>query len=204
MFESYKYNIDLHMKPRFDIGDRLYIVQHSIVHQSTISFAEPCPVCDDTKSITVRGFTLPCSYCKGYYPTENKSATRITLTNWEAIEYIVNKITIEGPDKKSHYDEKTDKAIETNPFVREISAFTRFGNGYNNVETKRIDSLHYTNDEEAERAFDNYKNGKYELPTLCFRSKANANRFVKQLKKVDMQRLESFNQEHHCNHNYPW
>ena len=195
--------ITLQQKPLFWLGDKFYKVEESAIHHgrtSKMEFSSKCPSCNDTRKITYKGyngsdFECECPVCKGsvYHGYGNK----IRLTNWELHEYIVYKISAQGPETVSAYKDGIgyidsmrlrafckigrcmDDYIETNvPWVE----------NHIDVDVSSIDmSAHY-----------------FDSRDYVYRKKADAVKLLDALKEYDKKRLIEFNKTYETGYEYPF
>ncbi len=104
--------------PDVTIGTRLYAVVKT-PRTSVAVFRGGCPICDDTKTITVRGKKYSCPECTGMHAT----ASTIALTPYTVAEYIVNGLEVTGDNHKSLFPEKGNHFFSNVQY----SAFNRYG-----------------------------------------------------------------------------
>ena len=163
-------------------------------------FSEPCPVCDDTHKIQVRGYVLDCPFCRS--SRSNTKATHLSLVNYEIREYIVDSITISGTSTKKDYQGKI-----VPPKISSYTAFTRTGRKDGDIE--RITPWMHL--EHWDVSFDNEKfkkdmceadfNG---IEHYYWRDKKKAEKFLKWIGEVQRKELEQFNKEHKTQYEYPF
>ena len=204
MSNEFTLQIDLLRKPKYDIGDRLWIVEALTGNGKDILFTEPCPACKGTKQVTVNGITMRCGYCLPYNPQQGKTATCMRLNDWVVREYVVNAYLIEGPNRKNAYEKNDMRDLRDLPWIKEIRAFSRTGNSQITINTKRVDTMSYTDPQQVDTALSDYEEAPHLKREMCFRTKAEATRFAAGLKAIDAARLEKFNQEHGSGYVYPW
>lgn len=168
-------------------GQRVYVA----AKENYKSFTEKCPICDDTKKITVRGMEFDCPYCSGY--RSDRKATTIFLYNYAVDEYIINSIEIKGEDVRVAYSKDGVRC----PFAS-YGGFTKNGNGYGTVKTKKFCAYNFQPHNPDALSIEHLE-GEY-----CFLKKADALAFAKRLHERQKERLDKFNEEHGTNHAYPF
>lgn len=179
-----------------EYGERFYRITYSRREH----FSEPCPVCDDTHKIQVRGYVLDCPFCRS--ARSNTNATHLSLANYEIREYIVDSITISGTSTKKDYQGKI-----VPPKISGYTAFTRIGRKDGDIE--RISP--WMSIECWDISFDNEKFKK----DMCaadfngiehhyWRDKKEAEKFLKWIGEVQRKELEQFNKEHNTQYEYPF
>lgn len=179
----------------FEYGQKVYAIRYSGDRYER--YNSECPVCNGTKKVTINGFEF---YCPNCYCSNGKSATVdcLPLTDYEIVEYIVNKIEIRGEETKSCYNKNSDSYAY--PKVR-YSAFTRTGNSYNSISTMCLPTLKDAVDPDPGRFEDGVF---YSIKDYVFTTKKAAVDVVKVLKQIDKDKLEKFNKDHGTNHTYQW
>lgn len=198
------YQLISHQDSLFWLGDRFYKVEarrHSYSGESTIEFTSKCPCCDDTRKVNVIGndgskYEAECPVCKG---TAMKGyGNRITLKNWEVHEYIVYKLSAEGPTTISAY--KSGTVYIESIFLK---AFCKLGRCMDEYITADVPSNKDYIDPIINKADMKYL-AEYRAANYIFRNKKDADKVCAMLKDYDKERLESFNKVYQTKHEYPF
>ena len=192
--------IMLRKTPPVWYGDKVYI----IVRNGNKVFREPCPVCDDTKKINVRGFELKCPYCD-VHPNDNTNT--LVLCRHVVEEVFVNQIVIEGPVEKGAYKRYMSGDPRGNdcPTIKRVLGFYKHGNGYGSERVVTIPTWEgaYDPDEEVlQKAISGQKTGTF--TDYVFSDRKGAERALAMQEEYDRELLRKFNEEHGTNHEYPW
>lgn len=180
----------LRTEPMFYYGQKLYVIEP---HGRGEDFTSTCPICDGTKKIEYRGHEFNCPLCQsgGY-----RSPNYLYLRGYQIIEYIVNKITIRGPEVKKAYGNNV--AFFDLPTAG-FEAFAREGNGYDGIHTKSlIENEHY-----VDPGVDTILNAS-SPSDYVFTTTAPAKTAMKALIDRDKEKLEKFNKMHGTNYEYPF
>lgn len=197
-------SITLPKEPLFWLGDRFYAVDYyakSFAVDTGTVFSSKCPSCNDTRKITYRGYDGndyegECSLCKG--SINRGYGNKIEIKNWQVREYIVYKISAQGPETVSAY--KEDAVMDR---IR-LTAFTKTGRsmddylersvpGVDNLVDVDLGSLNIPN-------ISDQKN----VSEYVFRKKKDAEVFCRMVKDFDRQRLEEFNGTYGTAYEYPY
>ena len=188
-----KIEITVKGNPKYHYGQKLF----GIKPFNSKGLREPCPICDDTRKVTIRGVEFQCPACSSNSSYNDQNIENsITVCDYKIVEYIVNKVVISGPDYKSAYKGETD--YYNLPFVS-FEAFERTSNGYNGVSMRKMPGSSYDIDPTVERMLQETRVSDY-----VFTDKKLANEVIKALKARDKGLLEKFNAEHGSSHEYPF
>ena len=114
------FQLDVMDEGVFHYGQRLYIIR-TIDHKL---YTGKCPVCDNTRKITVKGYEMDCPYCSCDPQHADYS---ILLKNYKPIEYIINEITIKGEAVKNAYTKDGNPQVGRIPVVV-YNGFAKIGN----------------------------------------------------------------------------
>lgn len=173
-------------------GQRVYVV----IRTRYKDFREKCPICDDTTKVTIRSVEFDCPNCRGY--SNSRSATSISLYNYETEEYIINKVKIEGEEVRGAYKKDGSPADGRYPNLS-YGGFAKRGNGYNSISTKRFCSYNFEPHDPDKISLQRDVGGEF-----CFLNANDAKAFAKRLHERQKEMLEKFNAEHGTNHQYPF
>ena len=78
-------------------GQHLYVVESKACKH----IRERCPICDDTRKVTIRDVEFPCPNCVN----QSKALpVALTLPNFVVAEYILNQLWIRGDQTKRLYN----------------------------------------------------------------------------------------------------
>ena len=172
-------------------GQRVYVVATG----NDKTYREKCPVCDDTRKISVRGFEFTCPNCNGY---NHMSATHLMVYDFSVREYIINKIEIEGEKVQGIY--KKDGSVTDGRYPQaKYSGFTRYGSSNDSISTLKFSSWSFERKDPEKTLLHNLSGSDY-----CFLKKDDAAAFVKRLHELQEERLAAFNKEHGTDHQYPF
>lgn len=191
-------NIELREEPLFHYGDHFFAIQPDPKRfsKTEVTFSEICPICDDTREVTIRGQAFECPMCKGGYGAAN----HISLRNWVVQEYIVNGLTIKGPCSKAEFKREF-------PVITDGLAFGICGRGYDNVLTRSVPISFERDVDPPEDEWPNIISEKSlgrKIRDVVFRKKSDAEQFCKAVILNDKDRLKKFNEKHGTNHKYPF
>ncbi len=184
---------------RVDIeyGGRLWIAEPSFTWGAR-TFRGKCPVCDDAKKITVRGYEMECPYCNS--PRRNSAGScSVTVRKYEAHEYIVNSFAVIGSETKKDFA----PATWAPPRISRVSAFTRRGNGFGDIRTKEI-SLQKGLWDPSEGDGGWPGNMALRPEDYYWHRRKDAEAFCRTLNNAEREKLEKFNREHGTDHGYPF
>lgn len=173
-----------------DIGTRVYVVEADggMYCKRFVAFSSKCPVCNDNKSITVNGYTIECSYCKG-----NKNhAIELRVYDYVVHEYIINEVSIVGSTYKRDYKAKPVCSAR-------FKGFYKCGNDNRAIKSMDFDSLSFREVKLDGLEFHCDLSGKG-----VFLSKEDAVEFAKELHQKQKELLTEFNQIHETDHDYPF
>lgn len=181
-----------------EIGKKVFVIETKAMGDSTV-FTEKCPVCDDTRKVTIRGFEFKCPHCmSGGFAVGAAGATTVRIKKYHVEEYIVHQITLAGPDTKKSYGSGA-KSCDDYPSVKEIGAFQRTANGYANVRTISVTRDNRFIDPKPSDAADPDR-----LSSFYFTKKSLAEEVQRLLMEKEKQKLDRFNKEHNTNHAFPY
>lgn len=157
-------------------------------------FSDKCPICDDTKKVTIRGKEFSCPNCCGTgYSHSSNSATHIYLKDYQMDEYIINSITLCGPDTKCSYSKGALK--KGGRIKASYKGFVRYNNSYMSVYSRDFRS----------GLFGHTDPTKVLDPKDCaFVNKADCKSFIRRLHEIQKEKLEQFNAEHGTSYEYPF
>lgn len=172
-------------------GQSVYVV----VSRGDKIFREKCPICDDTRKITVRDVVFDCPNCNGF---NHAKATTVAVYEFCVREFIINKIEIVGDDAMSIY--KKDGSVSNNRYPRtQYSGFTRYDSSNDSVCTMSFRSNDFYPRDPDKTLIHRTTDGDY-----CFLEKKDAVAFAKRLHERQQELLAQFNAEHGTNHKYPF
>lgn len=182
-----EFNIKLQKEPKFKYGQKLYIVEPDpTTRYHDKSFSEKCPVCDNKRTISYRGYEIKCSYC------DRLGANYVTVTKYVLREYYVNKIVIEGSNTASGLRSSL-------PEVTEIRAFTRWNNSFDGYKTRDVLIRNIDPEGDLEALL-----GKREYDSFVFTSKEAAQKALEIIMNNERTKLEKFNEQHGTTHEFPY
>lgn len=170
----------------FNYGDKLYRIES----ERQKEFKEPCKICDDEGKITYRDFTFNCPFCGNFHNQRNG----ISVKKFVIVEYFIHKITIEGETLKKNFQAD---AIFDNPPRVQYSAFTRNGNGYNDVRTATVYTGEYI-DPEPEVYITRYSDRGF------FTDKKKARATLEIMQERERERFEAFCKENGRDYEFPF
>ena len=204
MKNLFAYSITLPREPLFWLGDRFYAVDYyakKYAADTGTTFSSKCPSCNDTKKITYRGYDgkdyeAECPLCKG--SINRGYGNRIEIKNWQVREYIVHKISAQGPEKVSAY--KEDAVMNR----IHLTAFTKTGRGMDDCVERNVPDF----DDHVDvnlgsiniSRISEYKT----VSDYVFRKKKDAEAFCQMIKDYDKRRLEEFNGTYGTTYEYPY
>lgn len=184
-------NITVKNDSPFYFGMKVYTVMANPKNRYKTIY-DKCPVCEDKREVEIKGFMLACPMCNGGRGNI-QNAKMIRLTNFTVVQFIINKVMIEG----SKY--KTDYKLSSNMLPKATySAFARWGTSISDIAIRNIDTYRFR-DVEAEKV-----NLESLEPECWFYSKADAQRFCKELHERNKAALDKFNADHGTNYEYPF
>lgn len=204
MKNLFAYSITLPQEPLFWLGDRFYTVDYnakSFASDTGTAFSSKCPSCNDTKKIAYRGYDgkeyeAECPLCKG--SINRGYGNRIEIKNWQVREYIVHKISAQGPETVSAY--KEDAVMDR---IR-LTAFTKIGRAmddYLAMSVPNVDNL--VDVDPGSLNIANISDHKT-VSEYVFRKKKDAEVFCRMVKDYDRKRLEEFNETYGTSYEYPY
>ena len=162
----------------FVLGQKIYKVERV----ASDKFESKCPVCDDTRTVVVKGYACKCPYCSNSHEANLSS---VWIYRYAVKEYIINRVEIEGSQyKKGYGDNVPDKYL---PTVR-YSAFKKEG-AY--ITSTVIGMYNFTNPRDTE------------FPSFFFK-KSEAESACKQLNAQAKESLTDFNKRNGTSHEYPY
>lgn len=184
-------NITVKNDSPFYFGMKVYTVMANPKNKYK-TFYDKCPVCEGTREIEFKGFKLTCPMCNGGRGNI-QNAQMIRLNNYTVVQFIINKVMIEGSNIKSDY-KITNSVLPKASFC----AFARWGTSISDIAIRNIDTYRFR-DVEAEKVnLDSLE------PDCWFYSKADAQRFCKELHERNKAALDKFNADHGTNYEYPF
>ncbi|MCR5480105.1 MAG: hypothetical protein K6F27_09660 [Ruminococcus sp.] len=170
----------------FYYGQKLYCIEtegHSERFESL-----NCPVCDNTKKVTIRGYECICPYCS--YPHKVDDNTAITLRNYVVAEYIINQIKIEGPTVKKAYEKEV-----TEDNLPEVY-FQAFKPSRSFITNRKISKSDFTSTSFSAIKYDGF-------PEWYF-DKKEAVKNCRELHSRQKDMLKEFNKKHGYSYKYPF
>lgn len=175
--------------PLSELGQKVYFIEM----EGIATFEASCKICDGTQKIVYRDREFPCPNCRSY----QGEIPRFFVKKPVLREYIIYKIIIEGRDYKSAWTPKAQMQEENLPYVKEVYAFRRVGNGNRNVYEKRVPDGSYVdpNTEFAMR-YDNWVH-------CVFTSPQTALPVISVLIENQKSLLRAFNMQYDTNYQYP-
>jgi len=191
--EPIKFEIEVRGDLNFSYGQKLFCLRTD----GGKNFSEPCPICDDSRKVEIRGVEFDCPACGRNSSFSQKITNSIYLNDYKIVEYIINEITIKGPESKSSFAEKCKDYYDL-PVVW-FSMFARSGSSYNSICTRRVPSSEIDKNPNHERIV-----SARGIDDFVFTEKKFATEAVKVLKKRDAELLKKFNAEHGTSHKYPF
>lgn len=186
-------SFDLLQELVFDIGTHLFCVGIS----GHANFDAPCPVCGGAKTINVKGFDIPCSYCSSS-SNKRKDLQHLVLRNYTTDEYIINKITLSGSETKSEYKDGGYPKL----LVSELKGFCKRKSPYTTVLYKNFSYLdkafvdRVVTPEKAAELYDHF-DGVYTSRSMCDKVCNVFHDYQREL-------LRQFNEVHHTSYEYPF
>ena len=195
------------------IGKRLYLVSSTRADGYSHIFTEPCPSCNNTRTIKYIGYDkkeyeTECPFCRNKATTSYEN--KLELYRYSLDEYIINELTISGTELKSDY------VGEKIPELRiwKVGAFCKFGRGCSDVERHTVELYKIVditleewkcmeegkwNEQLIDKTVTDYlKNYRF------FTDKRVAEAVIKRAIEIDKKRLAEFNAKFGTNHVYPW
>ena len=204
MKNLFAYSITLPQEPLFWLGDKFYTVEYyakSFAADTGTAFSSKCPSCNDTRMITYRGYDgkdyeAECPLCKGIINCG--PGNRIEIKNWQVREYIIHKISAQGPEIVSAY--KEDAVMNK---IR-LTAFTKIGRAMDDYLERSVPNVDNLVDVDP---------GSLNIPNISdhknvseyvFRKRKDAEVFCRMVKDNDRKRLEEFNETYGTAYEYPY
>ena len=198
---SIKYNSDV----AYNLGDYLY----GIVADEKVYLSAICPICDDTKTVEIKGKEFPCPYCCG---NARINRTSITLINYAVRRFKINGINCEICDKVLSADEtpKITISMFNKKKALTLSGFTFERRSFSPEQIISLSGLR-TYEEAYEKCNAKYNNNRislFEINTEETMKKAvysdykTAKIIADHLNELEKARLMQFNEENGCSHNY--
>lgn len=204
MKNLFTYSIILPQEPLFWLGDRFYAVGYyakGYTADTSRDFSSKCPSCNDTRKITYRGYDgkdyeAECPLCKG--GIGRGYGNRIEIKNWQVREYIVHKISAQGPETVSAY--KEDAVMDR----IHLTAFTKIGRGMDDYLEMRVPDV--DNLVDVDPCSLNIANisDYHNVSEYVFRKKKDAEAFCRMIKDYDRKKLEEFNKTYGTSYEYPY
>lgn len=172
----------------FHFGQHLFVIG---AHDRK-DFRETCPVCDDANIVVIKGFECRCPYCR-----DGNIKNFITLYKPIVQEYIISKMTIEGETNKNFYK-------NSNELLPRIiySGFYKHGKNIDSITYKTF-SRHCIN----QRLPTEEEVSAYRFDCTCgniFMNAREADLFIKEIHRIQKDRLMRFNAVHHTHYQYPF
>lgn len=183
--------VEVQDQTMLEYGKKVYVIE--AVGSQT--FQSVCPICDDTKKVTIRGQEFDCPYCNSYrYGSIVNNRTRIEMRNYQPVEYIINEMWIRGEETKSAY-KGYDLPVARIRFV----GFTKKGNSDRTTRTRNFYDI----------SFDNYGLESCDVThdrsgAFSFKKKSEAVAVAKMMHEQQAELLKKFNEENGTNHEYPF
>lgn len=202
MKNLFAYSITLPQEPLFWLGDRFYAVTHySRYCDDNRIFSSKCPSCNDTRKIIYRGYDCKdyeaeCPLCKG--GIGHGYGNRIGIKDWQVREYIVHKISAQGPEKVSAY--KEDAVMDR----IHLTAFTKIGRGMDDYMEMSVPYVDNHVDVDLSSINISRITERNTVPDYVFRKKKDAEAFCRMIKDYDRKRLEEFNDTYGTAYEYPY
>ena len=175
----------------FNIGDIVYQVGLPKFGKYQI-FKTMCPLCKDTKELTVDGFTFACPFC--FQSMNRKAENEVSINDYVVKEVIVYKyeIVYNGYTKKITQQEK----YLERPSQEHVQGFWKYGRSYDDIEY---------NINIPSRIFDFEINEINNIGNSYFFFKKNqAEDFCKKLHDIQRKKLKDFNDKFGTSHIYPY
>ena len=201
MKNLFAYSITLPQEPLFWLGDKFYTVEYyvkSFAANTGTTFSSKCPSCNDTRQIIYKGYDgkeyeAECPLCKG--SINRGYGNRIEIRNWQVREYIVHKISAQGPETVSAY--KEDAVMNR---IR-LTAFTKIGRAMDDYLERSVPNV--DNLVDTDPCSLNIANIS-DVSEYVFRKKKDADVFCRMIKDYDRKRLEEFNGTYGTSYEYPY
>lgn len=173
-------------------GQHLYVV--AAWKQNHISVS--CPICDDTRKVTIRGVEFPCPNCV----SQNKTLpVALTLSNFVVVEYILNQLYISGDKTKRLYN---GGYVDDKDLPRVL--YKGFYKIQSNAYTANFSASDVLQSEaDYQNKADRITNPESRVPRV-FREKSWAKAVAKELHLRQKEMLAEFNAQHGTNHKYPF
>lgn len=182
----YHFELDVDKKPELQYGQTIYVIEPDptkLNPSEYLSFGK-CPVCDDKKKISYRGYEIECSYCR------QVSTKYIILTKYVLSKYFVNRFRFSGPDFVS--------SIRSHlPKIEDFCAFTRWGKGYDDIRVREIypDDLDPSDDKVCKYGEDD---------VFVFTSKNAAEHALELVIEKQKKLLDEFNKKYGTDYVFPF
>lgn len=179
----------------YDIGSRLYEI--GIIGGQ--NYNAPCPVCDDKKTIVVKGIEIPCGYCTISSSTANKNNLhRLYIRDYDVEEFIINSVMLTGSENKGDYKGGNYPPLRVN----KLMGFSKTKWSTIWVQNKNFAYLTPKMVDEEVTA-DNIADV-YSHPDGVYTSKAKCERVVKMLHDYQRDLLKKFNEAQGTSYEYPF
>ena len=173
-------------------GQHLYVVDA----WKNNRISENCPICNDTRKVTIRGVEFPCPNCVGQ---SKILPVALTLSNFVVVEYILNELLIHGEPVKKLYNGEYVRKSDL-PRV----AFKGFCKVQSNTYTVAFsDSNILQSEADYQNHADRLTNPESGA-TRVFREKSWAKAVAKELHLRQKEKLAEFNAQHGTSHEYPF
>ena len=199
--------ITLQQEPLFWLGDKFYKVEESAYNHgrtSKMEFSSKCPSCNDTRKITYKGyngskFECECPVCRGKGSVCHGYGNRISLTNWEVHEYIVYKISAQGPETVSAYKDGIGYIDSMS-----LTAFCKVGRCMDEYIQTTVPCVENHVDVDVSSINMGAASYLFNPRDYVYRKKADAVKFLDALKEYDKERLVEFNKIYETEYEYPF
>ena len=200
-----KCTIVLNEKPLFWLGDRFYKVESAYGRHvnDEVILASKCPSCNDEKKITYQGhdgktYEAECPVCKGkFLRSRYMEGNAIKLINWVVDEYIVYKISAQGPEQTSKYKDGIGYMDSLS-----LRAFCRFGRCGDEFFEKEVPQNKGFIDRSIEEL--NVNDESFVPDNYVFSKKSDATKLLKAVRDRDIRRLIEFNKKFGTEYEYPF
>ena len=173
-------------------GQHLYVVDAWKYKHISAS----CPICDDTRKVTIRGVEFPCPNCVGQTKT---LPVALALSNFVVAECILNQLYISGDQTKRLYnggyvdDKDLPRVLYKGFYKIQSHAYTA------NFSASEV--------LQSEADYQNHVDGLTDPESRAprvFREKSWAKDVAKELHLRQKEMLAEFNAQHGTSHEYPF
>jgi len=190
--EYRNFNFDAVVYEDYHYGETVYVLEPEYCKwgSKSVYLREKCPLCDDTRKISVRGYEFTCLMC-----SSNNKHTSTSLDKWRVTPFIVNSFEVHGGTRKSAYKPSTMYDAENLPTIRLWKGFCKIG-----TDVRTIDFIkNVTEAVDVEEI-----NDAVHYSSKVFRDKKLAVAVCRRLHEIQKETLARFNEEHGTAYEYPF